>query len=40
VVWIRRGNSSTTEIEALLRTHRDTIEALEGDADVGLLVLL
>ena len=39
-VWIRRGNSSTKEIETLLRTHRDAIEALANDPGAGLLVLL
>ena len=31
VVWIRRGNCSTQEIEALLRECRDEILAFEGD---------
>lgn len=40
VVWIRRGNSSTNEIETLLRTHRDALEALTNDPGAGLLALL
>ena len=40
VVWIRRGNCPTTEIEALLRAHREAIEALVNDGTAGLLALL
>lgn len=40
VVWIRLGNSSTQDIETLLRTHRDAIESMKGDSGAGLLVLL
>ncbi len=40
VVWIRRGNSSTQEIEAILRARRDAIESLQGDSVAGLLILL
>jgi predicted nuclease of predicted toxin-antitoxin system len=37
VVWIRRGNCSTHDIEALLRKHVLPIEAL--DQDRGFLIL-
>jgi predicted nuclease of predicted toxin-antitoxin system len=40
IVWIRRGNCSTREIEALLRAHREALEALTGDPETGLLVLI
>lgn len=40
VVWIRRGNCSTQDIEAMLRKHALHIAALEQEADNGFLVLL
>ena len=40
VVWIRRGNCSTQDIEALLRKHALRIATLEGDQDTRFLVLL
>jgi predicted nuclease of predicted toxin-antitoxin system len=40
VVWIRRGNCSTQDIEALLRRHALRIAALENDPDTRFLVLL
>ncbi len=40
VVWVRRGNRSTNEMETLLRTHREAIEALLNDPGAGVLVLL
>ena len=40
VVWIRRGNCTTTAIEALLRKNLDRIEALGRDKDSGFLILL
>ena len=39
VIWIRRGNCRTTEIEALLRTRRPDIEAFDLDADGTFLAL-
>ena len=39
VVWIRRGNCSTSEIEEILRQHREAIERLERDAETGVLAL-
>ncbi len=40
VVWIRRGNCSTSEVETLLRTNRDAIQTLMEDPEAGLLTLL
>jgi len=40
VVWIRRGNCSTTEIEQILRRHHADIIALDADAEMGILSLL
>ncbi len=40
IVWIRRGNCSTQDIETLLRTHAVRIAALESEADTRFLVLL
>lgn len=40
VVWIRRGNCSTQEIEAMLKIHALPIEALEQEPVSGFLILL
>ena len=39
VVWIRRGNCSTRDIEKLLRENYDAIEKLSEDTDDGILTL-
>jgi predicted nuclease of predicted toxin-antitoxin system len=39
VVWIRRGNCSTDQIEAILRRHEPDIKALEGDPEASFLLL-
>ncbi len=39
VVWIRRGNCSTTDIENLLRDHNSEIEDLAADSTLGILTL-
>lgn len=39
VIWIRRCNCSTSEIESILRAHRADIAALEGDEIIGILTL-
>ncbi len=39
VVWIRRGNCSTAEIESILRDHQPDIENLGLDPVVGILTL-
>lgn len=39
VVWIRRGNCSTTNIELILRDHNAEIEDLQADLSAGILTL-
>lgn len=39
IVWIRRGNCSTTALEELLRQHCDDIKALDPDTVNGVLTL-
>ena len=39
VIWIRRGNCSTKEMEDLLRRHYNSIETLDHDPDSGVLML-
>lgn len=39
VIWIRRGNCSTEEIERLLRDNRDALQGLANDAATGVLAL-
>ncbi len=39
IIWIRRGNCSTTALEELLSEHSDGIRALETDAMNGVLTL-
>lgn len=39
IVWIRRGNCSTTDIENLLRKHNSEIEDLVADSTSGILTL-
>lgn len=39
VVWIRRGNCSTNEIEDVLRTHFTDIQDLINTESLGLLTL-
>ena len=39
IIWIRRGNCSTTALEELLRQHCDDILALENDVVNGVLTL-
>ena len=40
VVWIRRGNCSTADIEAILRNHFDDIKTFYEDAYESFLILL
>ena len=40
VVWIRRGNCSTRDIEALMRAYFDDIKDFNDDAQETFLVLL
>ncbi len=39
VIWIRRGNCSSRDIEAILRDHKSDIEALGRDKVIGILTL-
>lgn len=39
VIWIRRGNCSTNDIEELLREHKSEIEDLITDSTSGILTL-
>jgi predicted nuclease of predicted toxin-antitoxin system len=39
VVWIRRGNCSTTEVEGMLRAHHDNLVAFEQDEGGSFLAL-
>ena len=40
VIWIRRGNCSTDEIELILRQCRDAIADLDTNPSAGILTLL
>ena len=39
VVWIRRDNSSTAEVEAILRTHHDDLVSFVRDEEGSFLAL-
>jgi predicted nuclease of predicted toxin-antitoxin system len=39
VIWICRGNCSTSDIEQILRQNYDLIQTLEQDESVGILLL-
>jgi len=39
VIWVRRGNCSTQELEKLLRDSYDPIRALCDDSETGILTL-
>lgn len=39
VIWIRRGNCSTQDIEAMLRAHQAQIEQFSADETAAFLVL-
>ena len=39
VIWIRRGNCSSRDIESILRDHNSDIEALDRDEVIGILTL-
>jgi predicted nuclease of predicted toxin-antitoxin system len=39
VIWIRRGNCSTSDIEHLLRESYDSIKSMSEDPDTGILTL-
>ena len=40
IVWIRRGNCSTTMIEQILRRHREDIQKLSDDNSISYLLLI
>jgi predicted nuclease of predicted toxin-antitoxin system len=40
IVWIRRPNCSTSDVEAMLTRHREDIERLAGDSELRYLILL
>ena len=40
IIWIRRGNCSTREIEALLRKHRDSVLTFYEDEQEVVLALV
>lgn len=39
IIWIRRGNCSTREIETILRENYSAITTLSEDAETGILTL-
>jgi len=39
VIWVRRGNCSTQQIESLLRNNVERIRAFLDDKDAGTLIL-
>ena len=39
VIWIRRGNCTTREIELIFRSNYATVESLVEDESVGILTL-
>ncbi len=39
VIWIRRGNCSTNEIEAIIRSHHDDLLAFDQDESAAFLAL-
>ena len=39
LVWIRRGNCSTRDVEALLRRHRAALERFAADPEAAVLEL-
>ncbi|MBD2199737.1 MULTISPECIES: DUF5615 family PIN-like protein [Nostocales] len=39
VIWIRRGNCSTNQIEEILRSHLEDIQAFEKNPSLGVLTL-
>ncbi len=39
VIWIRCGNRSTTEVEAILRRYADALLAFQKDDEAAFLVL-
>ena len=40
VIWIRRGNCTTTQVAAMLKDHASEIAALQSDAQAAFLILI
>jgi predicted nuclease of predicted toxin-antitoxin system len=40
VVWVRRGNCSTRDIETLLRRHYDVLLQFASDSEAGVLEII
>ena len=40
VIWLRTGNCTTTQVEALLRRHFDAVREFQSDGGAGVLALL
>lgn len=39
ILWIRRGNCSTDDVERLLRENLEAVETMAEDPDIGILTL-
>ena len=39
IIWIRRGNCKTADLEAILRSHYEDVEELNGSEIAGVLIL-
>lgn len=39
VIWIRAGNCTIAQIEKLIRIHSETIQKMQDDPNVGILLL-
>ena len=39
IIWLRRGNCSTNDIEVMLRNGFEAIETLSDDPNTGILTL-
>jgi predicted nuclease of predicted toxin-antitoxin system len=40
IIWIRRGNCSTTDIENILRSNLESINQLVNNPKIGVLILV
>ena len=39
IIWIRRGNCKTSDIEIILRHHKEDIEKMDSNLNTGLMTL-
>jgi len=39
IIWVRVGNCTTVQIERLIRIHYETIQQMQEDPNVGILLL-